>query len=68
MKTSEGMIELGKCPRDKWYKDYGKALRSAGWTLRESGPKWDAENALIQRRKPWPTQDEFKASIHPNYR
>lgn len=46
--TSAPQFEVGSCPRALWYKEHGRRLRSEGWKLRTNGPKWDAQNALIQ--------------------
>lgn len=37
------------CSRRDWYGSVGKSLRSEGWRLRKVAPKWDVENALIER-------------------
>lgn len=44
-----GSVEFDTCSRKDWYGEKGKSLRRIGWRLRQDGPKWDAENALIER-------------------
>lgn len=43
-------VELDVCPRKRWYAWYGRLLRDAGWKLRARGERWEADNALIERR------------------
>ena len=50
--SPSGSVVLGKCPRSEWYQEKGRSLRRTGWRLRRNGPKWDAENALIERAAP----------------
>lgn len=47
---NESEVEYSSCERSQWYALYGRELRSAGWKLRRSGPRWNATHALIERR------------------
>lgn len=47
--AAAGKTEKGTCPRNLWYTSHGTILRMQGWRLRKVPPKWDADNALIER-------------------